>query len=67
MDNLEIKLHKSVLPFELDLSRKTLPTVGCYDSKFPERYVPAVKTNIAETWKRAVDAMGERTRERVAA
>jgi hypothetical protein len=65
-DNLEIKLHRVTLVPDLKGTR-TLPTVGCYDSKFPERYVPAVKTNIAETWKRAVDAMGERTRERVAA
>lgn len=66
MNDLEIKLHKACLTPDLK-GEKTLPSVGCYDSKFPERYVPAVKTNLSATWKRAVDAMGERTRERVAA
>lgn len=64
MSELEIKLHKAVLPFELD-GRKTVPSISLDDKGFT--YTPAIKTNIAETWKRAVDAMGERTRERVAA
>lgn len=65
MNNLEFRLHRVMLTPDLK-GKKTLPTVGCYDSKFPERYVPAVKTDLAETFKRAREAIGVRKVERAA-
>lgn len=62
--DLEIKLHKACLTPDLK-GRVVKPSASLSDSAFT--YTPAIKTNIAETWKRALDAMGERTRERVAA
>jgi hypothetical protein len=63
-NDLEIKLHKACLTPDLKGS-VCKPSVSICSSAFA--YRTALDTNIAETWKRAVDAMGERTRERVAA
>lgn len=63
MNDLEIKLHKACLTPDLK-GRVCRPAVSLNDAAFT--YTPAIKTDIAETWKRAVDAMGERTREKAA-
>jgi hypothetical protein len=62
---IEIRLHRVTLTPDIK-GKKTLPTVGCYDSKFQERYVPAVKTDLAETFKRAREAIGVRRVEKAA-
>jgi hypothetical protein len=47
---LKLDLHHAVLPFTLD-GRKTVPAVGLDDKAF--RYVPAIQTNLAETFRKA--------------
>jgi hypothetical protein len=49
-DDMSIKLHHAVLPFTLD-GRKTVPAAGLDDKAF--RYVPAIQTNLAETFRKA--------------
>lgn len=63
MDNLEIKLHKACLTPDLKGS-VCRPAVSLNDAAFT--YTPAIKTNLAETYRKALEQMGERTREKAA-
>jgi hypothetical protein len=62
-DDMSIKLHHAVLPASLK-GRVTKPSVGIDDSKFPGIYVPAVKTNLAQTYARAFAMLGARKTEK---
>ncbi len=64
MNELEIKLHKASIKADLK-GRIVKPAVSLSDAAFT--YTPAIKTNLAETYRKALEQMGERTKERVAA
>lgn len=52
---LPIKLQNASLPFELK-GRITKPAISIQNSEFV--YVPSIKTNLAETFRRARESMG---------
>lgn len=58
VNDLEIDIHRAVLPSDLK-GRITRPIVGIQDSSFV--YVPAIRTNLAETFQKALAQIGERT------
>lgn len=54
---LETRLHRVVLPAALK-GKVTKPSVGIDDEGF--QYVPAIQTNLAETFRRAREELGVR-------
>jgi hypothetical protein len=60
--DLNFDIHHAVLPAALK-GRITKPAVGAQDKAFV--YVPAIKTDLAETFRRAREALGVRAVMRV--